>query len=109
MSNRSGRRSSYSDHDTISGRTDDRNLSATTRPAVARGAAGHLWKLPVQKSAPEAAGASIGTVASATVTPALAFGTSAKPARSVCRYDASARRLAVNRSGTERNHSIGLA
>ena len=59
MSNRSGRRSSYSDQETISGRVAVRHFSATTRPAVARGDAGHLWKLPVQKSAPSSAGASI--------------------------------------------------
>ena len=40
----------------MSGSVADRQRSATTRPAVARGAAGHLWKLPVQKSAPSAAG-----------------------------------------------------
>ena len=76
MSNRSGRRSSYSDQLTISGIVAVRHFSATTSPAVALGAAGHLWKLPVQKSAPSSAGASISAGAWA---PSTISGTSWAP------------------------------
>lgn len=82
MSKRSGSRSSYSDHEVISGYDAVRQRSATTRPAVARGAAGHLWKLPVQKSAPSPVGASMSAGACA---PSTMTGTSRSCASSTSR------------------------